>query len=136
MKEGYQCIAENHGFSTLRRVRSDNAAPIRAVLFEVMCHAPINVLMALQNIKQRLDSLDALHPHLLEQWSFAGRIKVSPFDTITKVQECLQTLREEATYFANAGSHGLRLELATRVFSLPSKDMMLIEAVKVLMLCL
>lgn len=137
MRSAYQELIDR-GFDRILPVRGDNYCGIRAVTHQLLCHHPshlneINLLLPQMLQKHRVSHWDTLR-----RWSFAERLKpANKSDAAVNalLQECVTVFVDTNRGFVAIASHRERLAKAEEFFA-SSKELMYLEAVKLLMFCL
>ena len=136
MRRGYMSLVHDYNISALRLIRGDNYCAIRSVLHELLCRNPRALINACDSFSQRANTLQMSRSGFLQQWTFAGRIQDKPHEVLNKISECNSTLLEAAYMFEQEQSTEERFQRAALMFTAGECELRMLEAVKMLMLCL
>lgn len=138
MRLGYSQVVQSTGCESMRRIRGDNYCALRATLFQVLSQN-LNILLSWKKIRDIISVPDELVQDYkcgwLTEWSFAGRLRVSPKKKIDTLRQCLQSFCDQVEASRSMETQDARILCFLSFFnSGREEEILLFEAIKLLML--
>lgn len=138
MRLGYQEIINVTSRSAMRKIRGDNYCGLRATCFQILSQK-LSVLETWGSCDELIDLpqtlLQSHRCSWLAQWSFAGRLKVTPKKRLDTLKSCLQNFCDEVQISRSIDSDEERINHFLDYFNSGKPDeVLLFEAMKLLML--
>jgi len=139
LRNGYQMLIKNTERTFMRQIRGDNYCALRATAFQILTQKT-NILssfsdwkMHLKTLPQRL--LNDCKCTWLQNWTFANRLKSTPKNRFSIMQQCLDFFIEQKELSNATKKANDRVAHFTALFNSGSNaEIKLFEAIKLLML--